>query len=103
MIPKHWLDARRAAGVSDTDIIAAWERLEAEAAAWPNAAQVAAMFGRSREAARMWCARGLFERIGIVGALKIDGVWRINPAALEGFMPPDPRGGRPKRKEVNDA
>jgi len=100
MIPKALLDARRAAGVSDAAIIAEWQAIEAAAAIWPNAAQVAAMFGRSRETGRCWCARGLF---GPLGAIKVDGVWRINPAALEGFMPPDPRGGRPKRKEVNDA
>lgn len=103
MISRRWLDAQRAAGLPDADIIAAWQAFEAVAVKWPNASQVAARWGRSRQTGTTWCRHGLFERDGLIGALKIDGVWRINPAALEGFMPPDPRGGRPKRKEVNDA
>lgn len=49
MISKRWLDLRHAADLSDADLIAAWQAFEAEAAAWPNAAQAAAHFGRSRQ------------------------------------------------------
>lgn len=34
----------------------------------------------------------------MIGAVKIDGIWRINPAALEGFTPPVEGEGAGKRK-----
>lgn len=95
MIPRSFLDARRAAGDSDGEIIAAWEVLEAQAAAWLTAAEVARRVGRSRQAVSMWCLHGKF---GPGGAIKLDGVWRVNPGALAKFTPPDPRGGRPKQR-----
>lgn len=94
MISKSFLAASRAAGLTDGEILAAWEDFERAAAIWPTARQVGARFGRSREAARVWCLRGLLE------AVKVDGVWRVNPAALETFTPPVDKGGRPRRKDV---
>ena len=98
MIPKWFLEQRRAEGVSDAAIIEEWGQIEATASTWPNAAQVAEMFGRSREAVRLWCKRGLFERPGMIGALKLDGVWRVNPDALKTFTPPVEGGGPKPRK-----
>lgn len=100
MILDRWLDLRRAAGLPDTDLVAAWQAFEAEAATWPNASQVAARFGRSRQTGATWCRRGLFERGNMIGAVKVDGVWRVNPAALEEFTPPvEGEGAGKKRKE----
>lgn len=100
MIPKTFLEQRRSAGLSDIsgDILAEWQALESQASAWPNASQVAAMFGRSREAVRLWCKHGLFERAGMIGALKLDGMWRINPDALIGFIPPVEGAGSGRKK-----
>lgn len=100
MIPKAWLDAQRAAGVSDTEIIAKWTAIEAEAVHWPDAAAVQARFGRSRQSVALWCRRGLFDRAGEIGAVMVDRQWRVNPDALETFTPPveGAGGGRPKRK-----
>jgi hypothetical protein len=81
------------------DLIKEWQALESEAATWPNAAQVAARFGRSRQSGSTWCRRGLFERDGMIGAVKLDGVWRINPAALEGFTPPVERAGAGRKRK----
>ena len=102
MISDRWLALRHADGLHAADIIAAWRAFEAVAVTWPNASQVAARWGRSRQTGSTWCRRGLFERDGIIGAVKIDGVWHINPAALEGFTPPVERAGagRKPRKDM---
>jgi hypothetical protein len=99
MISKRWLDLRRAAGLPDADLVTAWQAFEAEAIAWPNASQIAVRFGRSRQTGATWCRKGLFERGNIIGAVKVDGVWRVNPAVLEGFTPPVEGEGAGKRKE----
>lgn len=63
---------------------------------WPNASEVAALIGRSRQSVSSRCQRG---RFGPGNAVKLGGIWRINPAAVDGsFAPPANRGGRPRKE-----